>query len=166
MSYLIRAILIVFAVAFPVSADEYISKTTLCLFKGHPKHSPEESMYWVEQKHNHWKMPFYTMSDLEYSNFKSIKVALKDGSKSDALIYLYDNRQLATQNVSFVNFDKTAYHFSGSEKLDYEQFRIIGGQRMVVDFGSCRKPEYNWEYDVSSTDGTIAGYVFRTWGYS
>ncbi|KAJ8097227.1 hypothetical protein POJ06DRAFT_228612 [Lipomyces tetrasporus] len=161
MSYVLRAILIFLAFSYSTAAEGYISSTTLCLFKGHPKHSPTDTIFWVEQKGTKHIMPFYTMSELEFSDVKSIKVALKDGSMGDALLYLYHNRELVNQNVTFVNYDKSAYHFSGSEKLDLEKYREVGGGKVIVDFGSCVKPEYNWEYTPSRTEATIAGYVKR-----
>ncbi|KAK9482178.1 hypothetical protein V1527DRAFT_447786 [Lipomyces starkeyi] len=161
MSYIFRAIFVLLALAYLASADEYVSSVTLCLFKGHPKKSPGESVFWLEEIYNQYNMPFYTMSELGFSEFKSIKVALNDGTKGDALIYLYHNREAATENVAFVNYDKTAYHFSGSEKLDSEKFKLVGGGKMVVDFGSCVTPEYNWEWNVASTTPAVAGHIKR-----
>ncbi|KAK9362906.1 hypothetical protein V1504DRAFT_268223 [Lipomyces starkeyi] len=77
-------------------------------------------------------MPFYSLSDLGYSDFKSIKVALKDGLKGSALLYLYDNREEEDENVAFVKFEKTAYHFSGSESLDFELCREVGGVEVEI----------------------------------
>ncbi|KAK9322012.1 hypothetical protein V1517DRAFT_324696 [Lipomyces orientalis] len=161
MSYVLRAILIFLVFAYSTAAEGYVSSTKLCLFKGHHKHAPKDTIFWVEQKGTQHFMPFYTLGDLEFSDFKKIKVALKDGSTGDALLYLYHNRELATQNVTFVNYDKSAYHFTGSEKLGLEKYREVGGGKVVVDFGSCVKPEYNWQYTPASSEATIAGYVKR-----
>ncbi|KAK9326905.1 hypothetical protein V1520DRAFT_350232 [Lipomyces starkeyi] len=176
MSYIFRAIFILLALAVFTSAKKFLSSTTLCLFKGHPKYDPQEIMFWVEEKGNKNHMPFYSLSDLGYSDFKSIKVALKDGLKGNALLYLYDNREAEDENVAFVKFEKTAYHFSGSESLDFELYREVGGakveialevggEKVVVDFGSCVKPEYHWNYDVSSTEAIITGDVKRANNY-
>ncbi|KAK9385894.1 hypothetical protein V1515DRAFT_539067 [Lipomyces mesembrius] len=164
MSYIFRAILILMALAYTTSA-KLVSDTTLCLFKGHPKNAPEEVMFWVEQRGNQHNMPFYFLGELGYSDFKSIKVSLKDGLKGHALLYLYDNREAIDENVAFVEFGKSAYHFSGSEKLDYELYKEVNGEKVVVDFGSCVKPEYHWDYDVSSTEATVAGHVKRGYNY-
>ncbi|KAK9489692.1 hypothetical protein V1508DRAFT_427213 [Lipomyces doorenjongii] len=177
MSYIFRVIFVLLALAYSTSAKK-ISSTTLCLFKGHPKHDPQEVMFWVEQKGNQHNMPFYSLSDLGYSDFKSIKVTLKDGSKGNALVYLYDNREAEDENVAFVKFENTAYHFSGSEALDFELYKEVGGKRVeivlevevgskkvVVDFGSCAKPEYYWDFDVSTTAGIVAGHVKRGYNY-
>ncbi|KAK9481583.1 hypothetical protein V1527DRAFT_455868 [Lipomyces starkeyi] len=127
----------------------------------HLKYSPTDIIYWLEEKGSQCDMPFYTMSELGFSNFKSIKLALNDESKGDALIYLYHNRQAEDENVAFVNFEKTAYHFSGSQELDDEKFKEVGGEKVVIDFGSCVKGEYHWAFQVASTEGTIGGYVKR-----
>ncbi|KAK9312353.1 hypothetical protein V1524DRAFT_439613 [Lipomyces starkeyi] len=164
MSYIFRVSLILMALAYTTSA-KLVSGTTLCLFKGHPKHAPQEVMFWVEEKHNKHNMPFYLLSDLGYSDFKSIKVSLKDGLKGHALLYLYHNREAVDENVAFVEFAKSAYHFSGSEKLDYEKYKEVGGEKVIVDFGSCVKPEYHWDFDVSSTEATVAGHVKKTYNY-
>ncbi|KAK9371626.1 uncharacterized protein V1513DRAFT_332997 [Lipomyces chichibuensis] len=160
MSYIFRAVFILLALVCSTSA-EFVSHASLCLFKGHLKYSPTEIIYWLEEKGSQCDMPFYTMSELGLSNFKSIKLALNDESKGDALIYLYHNRQGEDQNVAFVNFEKTAYHFSGSEELAFEKFKKVGGEKVVVDFGSCVKGEYRWDFQVASTEGTIGGYVKR-----
>ncbi|KAK9482326.1 hypothetical protein V1527DRAFT_522138 [Lipomyces starkeyi] len=129
MSYIFRVILVVLALAY--------STTTLCLFKGHPKYDSQEIMFWVEEKGNKNHMPFYSLSDLEYN-----------GSKGNALLYLYDNGEAEDENVAKV-------------EIAVE----VGGEKVVVDFGSCVKPEYRWEYDVSSTEGIIAGDVKRANNY-
>ncbi|KAK9384335.1 hypothetical protein V1515DRAFT_611988 [Lipomyces mesembrius] len=161
MSSIFRAIFVVLALAYVAAAGAFVSSTTLCLFKGHAKHSPGETVFWLEQEYNQYNMPFYTMSELGYSEFKTIDVALNDGTKDSALIYLYHNREATAENVAFVNYDKTAYHFSGSEKLDSEKFKLVGGGKMVVDFGSCVTPEYNWEWNVASTTVAAAGLIKR-----
>ncbi|KAK9428166.1 hypothetical protein V1505DRAFT_349714 [Lipomyces doorenjongii] len=161
MPSMFRAIFAVLALAYLASADGYVSSTTLCLFKGHPKKSPGETVFWLEQEYNQYNMPFYTMSELGFSEFKSIEVALNDGTKDSALIYLYHNREATTENVAFVNYDNTAYHFSGSEKLDSEKFKLVGGGKVVVEFGSCVTPEYNWEWNVASTTVAAAGSIKR-----
>ncbi|KAK9489178.1 hypothetical protein V1508DRAFT_446110 [Lipomyces doorenjongii] len=160
MSYTFRAIFILLAFVWSTSA-EFICPATLCFFKGHLKYSPTETLYWLEEKGSQCDMPFYTMNELGFSNFKSIKLALNDESKGDALLYLYHNRQAEDENVAFVNFEKTAYHFSGSDELEDEKFRVVGGEKVVVDFGSCVKGEYHWEFQVARTEGTIGGYVQR-----
>ncbi|KAK9348127.1 hypothetical protein V1522DRAFT_399156 [Lipomyces starkeyi] len=163
MFYMLRAIFVLLALAYSTSADEYVSSTTLCLFKGHPKHSASENVFWLEEIYNQYQMPFYDMSELGYSELKSVKVALSHGPKGDALIYLYHNIEAESENVTFVNYDKSAYHFSGSEVLDKEKFRVVGGGKMVVEFGSCATPESHWDYEVASTStpATISGYVRR-----
>ncbi|KAK9482175.1 hypothetical protein V1527DRAFT_455295 [Lipomyces starkeyi] len=160
---ILRAIFVLLALAYSTSADEYVSSTTLCLFKGHPKHSVSENVFWLEEIYNQYPMPFYDMSELGYSELKNVKVTLSNGSKGDALIYLYHNMETESENVTFVNYDKSAYHFSGSEVLDKEKFRVVGGGKMVVEFGSCATPQYHWEYEVASTStpATISGYVRR-----
>ncbi|KAK9235731.1 hypothetical protein V1525DRAFT_254012 [Lipomyces kononenkoae] len=161
MSYVFRFLVVVLAIACWASADPYVSSTKLCLFKGHPANKHKELVFWVEEKYNQYTMPFYKMSELGYSDFKQIKVALNEGSKAPALIYLYHNREADKENVAFVNYDKTAYHFSGSERLDEEKFKIVDGEKMKVIFGSCEHPEENWEYHVKNTTATIAGHVAR-----
>ncbi|KAK9367913.1 hypothetical protein V1509DRAFT_565545 [Lipomyces kononenkoae] len=161
MSYLSRLLVAVLAIASLVSAAPYVSTAKLCLFKGHPANDASEVVFWVEEEYNQYKMPFYKMSDLGYSDFKSIKVALNEGSKAPALIYLYHNREARTENVAFVNYDKTAYHFSGKETLDAEKFKIVGGGKMKILFGSCVKPEENWEWPVKNTTAKVAGHIER-----
>ncbi|KAK9375618.1 uncharacterized protein V1513DRAFT_398317 [Lipomyces chichibuensis] len=162
--YIFRAILILMALAYTTSATK-ASGTKLCLFKGHLKHDPQEVMFWVEESGNKHKMPFYLFSGLGYSDFKSINVSLKDGQNGHALLYLYHNKETVDENVAFVEYAKSAYHFSGSEKLDYEKFKVVGGAKVVIDFGSCVKPEYHWDYDVPSTEATVAGHVKRSNNY-
>ncbi|KAK9489816.1 hypothetical protein V1508DRAFT_426833 [Lipomyces doorenjongii] len=163
MLYIFRVLFLVLALAYTTTAKKF--PPTLCLFKGHPKYDPQEIIFWLEEKGNKNHMPFYSLSDLGFSDFKSIKVALKDGLKGDALLYLYHNREAENENVAFVKFEKTGYHFSGSEKLDFEKFKELGGEKVVVDFGSCAKGKYHWDYDVSTTEGTIAGELKRANNY-
>ncbi|KAK9365657.1 hypothetical protein V1509DRAFT_632406 [Lipomyces kononenkoae] len=162
MSYIIRFLVVVLAIACWVSAHRYVCETELCLFKGHPKSNPKEIVFWLEEKSNQFPIPFYKMSDLSFSDFKDIQVALKNTTLAPALIYLYHNREAETENVAFVNYDKTAYHFSGSEKLDRLKFRSVLGKKMEVDFGSCVKPEESWEWPVKSTTADFAGFVIRS----
>ncbi|KAK9233697.1 hypothetical protein V1525DRAFT_415698 [Lipomyces kononenkoae] len=99
------------------------------------------------------------MKDLGFSKFNDIQVSLNNATLAPALIYLYHNREDQTENVAFVNYDETAYHFSGSEKLDERKFDNIVGGKMVVDFGSCVKPEESWVWPVKSTSQFFEGFV-------
>ncbi|KAK9235724.1 hypothetical protein V1525DRAFT_421087 [Lipomyces kononenkoae] len=161
MSFIVRFLVLALALACWVSAEPGVSTTTLCLFKGHPHKSPEEVVFWVEEEYNQYDMQFYKMSDLGFSDFNEIELTLNDGTQAPALIYLYHNIEAATENVAFVNYDKTAYHFSGSEQLAKEKFKVVGGKKMVVDFGSCATPEESWVWPVKSSTATAAGWVAR-----
>ncbi|KAK9242445.1 hypothetical protein V1506DRAFT_464710 [Lipomyces tetrasporus] len=158
MAFIFRSIVTLLALAYSAAADRYISKPELCLYKGHMQQSDYTNV-WLEEKVNQNIVPFYYLHDLGYSQFKTVKVALIDGSEKNALLYLYVNDQTAGKNVAFVNYDKTAYHFPGGRKQDSEMWRIVGGQRIYIDLGSCATPEYNWQYAVSSTKATIQRYV-------
>ncbi|KAK9234071.1 hypothetical protein V1525DRAFT_321739, partial [Lipomyces kononenkoae] len=115
----------------------------------------------LEEKGSQCDMPFYTVTDLGFSDFKSIKLMLADGSKGKALIYLYHYREDEDENVAFVSFDRTGYHYAGDNILDFEQFKEAGGQEVVVDFGSCEEGEYPWHFHVASTEAAVGGYVKR-----
>ncbi|KAK9242035.1 hypothetical protein V1506DRAFT_548746 [Lipomyces tetrasporus] len=158
MEFIFRATLILLALAYCAAADRYISKTELCLYKGHMQQS-DFTFVWLEEKHNQNIVPFFYLHDLGISEFKTVKLSLKDGSVKNALLYLYRNNQRENVNVAFVNYDKTAYHFSGGKKPDSEMWRIVGGRQIDIDLGSCAEPEYNWESAVSSTKATVQGYV-------
>ncbi|KAK9385698.1 hypothetical protein V1515DRAFT_606958, partial [Lipomyces mesembrius] len=165
MLHIFRVLFVVLTLAYSTTARKVVSSTTLCLFKGHPKYDPQEIMFWLEEKGNQNHMPYYSFGDLGYSDFKSIKVALKDGGKGNALLYLYDNREAEDENVAFVKFDKTAYHFSGSEILDFELYKEVGGEKVVVEFGSCVKGKYHWDYEVSTSEATSPGKLKKTYNY-
>ncbi|KAK9385273.1 hypothetical protein V1515DRAFT_255570 [Lipomyces mesembrius] len=161
MAFIFRTMLILLAVTYSASAYDYTSKTTLCLFKGQPEQS-NFTAFWLEEEGTNNIVPFYYMNDLRSSKFNNIKVSLKDGSNGDALIYLYHDREATDENVTFVNYDKTAYHFSGSKVLNSEKWTVVGGTTMLIGFGSCIKPEYRWKFVVNSTHATVAGYVVHS----
>ncbi|KAK9319138.1 hypothetical protein V1517DRAFT_266818 [Lipomyces orientalis] len=160
MEFILRSTLILLAVAYCAAADRYVSKTELCLFRGHMQQS-DFTYVWLEEKHNQNIVPFFYLHDIGISQFKTVKISLNEGSEKNALLYLYRNDQRADVNVAFVNYDKTAYHFSGGKKSDSDVWRVVGGQRIYIDLGSCAEPEYNWEFAVPSSKATVQGYAER-----
>ncbi|KAK9482336.1 hypothetical protein V1527DRAFT_21551 [Lipomyces starkeyi] len=164
MAFVFRTILVLLVLSYSALGGRYVSKTTLCLFKGYQQ-ANDFTFVWLEQKGSQGKMPVHYLHEIGFSHFTTVKAFLNNGSAENALLYLYPNNQKPNEHVAFVNYDKTAYHFTASQELNFENWRVVGGKKVYVYTGSCVEPEYNWQYSVSSTIAPVQGYIERDCNY-
>ncbi|KAK9312656.1 hypothetical protein V1522DRAFT_432308 [Lipomyces starkeyi] len=136
-----------------VEANSNPSDTSLCFFEAADNNGQSR---WLISPLNYINneaalaIQSYPDSDLSKSTFYYINFMY--GGPYYGYIYLYNNDEReGSENVAFVAYNETAYHFSGVNMFSGQYLTDIDYNKYQIVKGSCIEGQYQWPWTPDST---------------